>query len=73
MYKIITHPNNLKFVEFYNKNNFHVILSNYGASIYQIGTVDKKGILEAVTLSPLMIHYYYNLKYYGLRREKDSL
>ena len=66
MYKIITHPNNLKFVEFYNKNNFHVILSNYGASIYQIGTVDKKGILEAVTLSPLMIHYYYNPKYYGL-------
>ena len=66
MYKIIPHPNNLKFVEFYNKNNFHVILSNYGASIYQIGTVDKKGVLEAVTLSPLMVNYYYNPKYYGL-------
>ena len=66
MYKIISHPNNLKFVEFYNKNNFHVILSNYGASIYQIGTVDKKGMLETVTLSPLMVNYYYNPKYYGL-------
>ena len=44
MYKVIIHPNNLKFIEFYNRDNFHVILSNYGASIYEIGSVDKRGV-----------------------------
>lgn len=66
MYKIINHPGNLKFIEFYNQNNFHVILSNYGASIYQIDTPDRRGMLESVTLSPLMVKYYHNSKYYGL-------
>ena len=66
MYKIIPHPNNLKFIEFYNQNNFHVILSNYGASIYEIDTIDRKGQLETVTLSPLMVRYFHNPRYYGL-------
>lgn len=66
MYKIINHPNGLKFFEFYNQNNFHVILSNYGASIYQIDTNDLKGNLENVVMSPPMAHYYKNTKYFGL-------
>ena len=66
MFKIINHPGNLKFIEFFNNNNFHVILSNYGASIYEIDMVDNKGNLEAVTLSPLMVKYYDNPKYFGL-------
>lgn len=66
MYKVIIHPNNLKFIEFYNRDNFHVILSNYGASIYEIGSVDKRGVTETVTLSPIMIKYYNNPKFYGL-------
>lgn len=78
MYKIINHPNKLKFIEFYNRNNFHVILSNYGASIYQIDSVDKKGEMECITLSPLMAKYFNNNKYCGLTvgrvagRIKDS-
>lgn len=78
MYKIIKHPGNLRFVEFFNRNNFHVLLSNYGASIYEIDTVDKFGALEAVTLSPIMNYYYNNPKFFGLTigrvagRIKDS-
>lgn len=66
MYKIINHPNNLRLIEFSNQNNFHVILSNYGASIYQIATMDLKGNLETVTLTPLMTNFLNNSKYCGL-------
>lgn len=66
MYKIINHPVGLKFVEFYNQNNFHVTLSNYGASIYRIDMVDKDDNLETITMSPLMVKYYDNDKYFGL-------
>jgi len=66
MYKIIQHPHGIKFIEFYNRNNFHVILSNYGASIYQIDTIDRRGQLESVTLSPIMVYYFNNPRNYGL-------
>lgn len=66
MYKIISHPGDIRFVDFYNRNNFHVILSNYGASIYEIDAIDKDNNLECVTLSPIMIRYFNNDRYYGL-------
>jgi len=66
MYKILNHTRGIQLIEFYNNNNFHVILSNYGASIYEIDTVDKKGESEIVTLSPQSAYYFNNDKYCGL-------
>lgn len=78
MYKILNQRNGLTFVEITNETDFSVTLSNYGASIYKIDTLDRIGKLETVTLSPRMINYYKNPGYYGLTvarvagRIKDS-
>ncbi len=66
MYKILSRTRGVKLVEFYNDNNFHVILSNYGASIYEIDMPDKNGNLECITLTPQMGYYFNNNKCMGL-------
>ena len=78
MYKILSRTRGVKLVEFYNENNLHVILSNYGASIYEIDMPDKNGNLECITLTPQMGYYFKNDKCMGLTvgrvagRIKDS-
>ena len=66
MYKILTRSRGVKLVEFYNQNNFHVILSNYGASIYEIDMEDRNGEAEVITLSPQSAYYFSKEKYAGL-------
>ncbi len=66
MYKIINYRNSLTHIEITNENDFSVTLSNYGASIYKVDTIDKYGNLETVTLSPRMVSYFKNPMYYGL-------
>ena len=66
MYKILSRTRGVKLVEFYNDNNLHIILSNYGASIYEIDMPDRNGNLECITLTPQMGYYFRNSKYLGL-------
>ena len=66
MYKIANHSRGLRLIDFYNENNFHVILSNYGASIYEIEAPDKNRKMESVTLTPQYAFYYRSPKYAGL-------
>ncbi len=66
MYTILTHARGIKLIDFYNDNNFHVVLSNYGASIFEIQQKNKAGILETITLSPQSSNYFNNDKFSGL-------
>lgn len=66
MYKVIEKDRGVKFIDFYNYNDFHVVLSNYGASIYEIGVPNSRGIIETVTLTPKSPYYFNNNKYLGL-------
>ena len=66
MYKITNYSRGLKLIDFYNDRDFHVILSNYGASIYEIEAPDRNKKIEAITLTPQYAFYYRSSKYAGL-------
>lgn len=66
MYKILNQARGLKLIDFYNNNDFHIILSNYGASVYEIEMEDRNNKRELITLTPQYAFYYNTPKYAGL-------
>ena len=57
---------NISFINLENKVGLNIILSTFGASIYQIELNNKDNIKEAVVLTPASINdFYYNDGYHG--------
>ena len=65
MYKVINQARGLKLIDHLNNNNFHIVLSNYGASVYLIEMLDRNNRKEIITLTPQYAYYYNNSKYAG--------
>ena len=56
----------INFIDINNENGMVIVLSSFGASIFQIETLDKYKRLEPILLTPVSLeNFYYSTGYFG--------